>query len=207
MTNLPESDMSHIIAFLLVTLALGGLLALFGVHVPFPVGWIGAFGLIGWAVVARRRWDHQQMRDGGEPGAPERRVWQRLAGVSVLVGHLGVVLLNPQVDLHFGSGNWLAVDGWCLFFGSCIAAMLLRVDAAERDERDDRIDMNATRTAYLALIVQVLILLLWLAYAPRPLQSGLSSWVIANLLFGSLMVADLAGQCGRLIQYVRDRGA
>lgn len=191
--------------FCLSALLLGSALALFGVHVPFPVGWIGAFALIGWAVVVRRRWEWRRMQDGGDPGAPERRIWQRLAGTGVLVGHLAVVLLHPHIDLHFGSGNWLAVDGWCLFLGSCAAALVLRINRRERDERDDRIDARGTSTAYHALIVLVLILLLWLAYAPPPMRSALTPWIIANILIGSLFASQLAGQCARLIDYARDR--
>jgi hypothetical protein len=197
--------MTKILGFLIAALGLGAGLALFGVHVPLPVGSIGAGLLIAWAVLVRRRWDRQRAVDGGDPGAPERRVWQRLAGTSAIVGHLAVILLNPQVDLHFGSGNWLAIDGWCLFVGSYASAFVLRVNRRERDERDDQIDARATRMAYYALITLVVVLLMYLAYATRPMQAGLSKWVIANILFGFIFVSQIAGQVTQLIGYSRDR--
>lgn len=197
--------MAGIFGFLIATLGLGAGLALFGVHIPFPVGWIGAGALVIWAVIMRRRWDHRRAQDGGDPGAPERRVWQRLAGTAAIVGHLIVVLLNPQVDLHFGSGNWLAIDAWCLFAGSYISAFVLRIDRRERDERDDQIDARATRAAYIALIVLVTLLLMWLAYATRPMQAGLTKWIIANILFGFIFASQVVGQVTQLIGYSRDR--
>lgn len=198
--------MIRIFSFLIAALVLGAALALFGVHVWVPVGWIRAGLLVAWAIVARRRWDRQRALDGGDPGAPERRVWQRLAGTSAIVGHLAVILLNPQVDLHFGNGNWLAVDGWCLFLGSYISAFVLRVDRRERDERDDQIDARGTRIAYYALITLIVILLMYLAYATRPMQAGLTKWVIANILFGFIFASQIAGQVTQLIGYSRDRG-
>ena len=197
--------MLKIAGFLLISLAFGAVLASAGMVSHVPMGWVGAAALVAWAVLARRRWEGLKAADGSDPGAPERMVWQRLAGTGMIVAHLATVLLNPRVDLHVGQGNYLALDNWTLIVGVMVSAFVFRADRHERDERDDRIDARGTRWGYGALIGLLVILLLYMGFAPRPLQTALTHWVLANLLIALILASFVVRQCVQLSGYTRDR--
>ncbi len=194
-----------ITGFLLTSLAVGALLALAGMVVHVPLGGLGAAALVAWAILARRRWERLKASDGSDPGAPERMVWQRLAGTAMVLAHLTTTLLNPAVDLHLGQGNYLAIDNWTLILGTLISAFVFRADRHERDERDDRIDARGTRWGYGVLIALLVALLLYMGFAPRTWQTALTHWLLANALIAVIMASFVARQCVQLIGYIRDR--
>lgn len=197
--------MLKIAGFLLISLAFGAVLAWAGMISHFPLGGLGAAALVAWAILARRRWEGLKAADGSDPGAPERMVWQRLAGTAMISAHLATVLLNPHIDLHVGQGNYLALDNWTLIVGVMVSAFVFRADRHERDERDDRIDARGTRWGYGILIALLVVLLLYMGFAPRPWQSALTHWILANALIALILVSFVARQCVQLSGYAQDR--
>lgn len=193
-----------VIGFLLATISVGAGIAFVGVETSCAVGGVGALALIGWALLARRRWQVLRERDGSEPGAPERVVWHRFAGHSLVFGHMAFGFFNPQYDLHVGSGNYLAVDNWTLILGVVISAMLFRADSQERDERDDRIDAFATRWGYRSLIGLLVILLTFIGFLPSDLQLTFTHFVVGNLMVGVIILSLIVRQAVQLFQYARD---
>ena len=193
-----------VIGFLLAAISVGAGIAFVGVETSCAVGGVGALALIGWALLARRRWQVLRERDGSEPGAPERVVWHRFAGHSLVFGHMAFGFFNPQYDLHVGSGNYLAVDNWTLILGVVISAMLFRADSQERDERDDRIDAFATRWGYRSLIGLLVILLTFIGFLPSDLQLTFTHFVVGNLMVGVIILSLIVRQAVQLFQYARD---
>jgi hypothetical protein len=193
-----------IVGFFVVMLALGATLAWLGIALDAPVGGLGAFALVGWAILARRRWQALHQRDGSEPGAPERMVWQRFAGCILIWGHMVFALLNPQYDLHLGSGNYLAIDNWTLILGVLASALLFRGDDHIRDERDDRIDAIATRWGYGSLIFFLLILLSFIGFQPGSDRGGINDFFLANLMMSLIILSAIVRQARQLFGYARD---
>ena len=193
-----------IFGFFVVTFIVGAGLASLSVALGSPVGAIGALALVGWAIFARRRWQALRELDGSEPGAPERVVWHRFAGCIVVWGHMMFGLLNPQYDLHVGSGNYLAIDNWTLIFGALISAWLFRGDGQERDERDDRIDAIATKWGYGSLIVLLLMTLSFIGFREGNNGPGLNDFFIANLLMSLIILSAVVRQGTQLFAYVRE---
>ena len=194
-----------VIGFLLTAIGVGAVIAWTGVGTGYAVGWIGALALIGWALLARRRWQALHERDGSEPGAPERVVWHRLAGYSLILGHMAFGYFNPQIDLHVGAGNYLAIDNWTLILGMLMSALLFRADSQERDERDDQISAFATLWGYRSLIGLLVILLIFIGFLPRELQSIFNHFVVGNLMVGTILLSLIARQAAQLFLYGRDR--
>lgn len=194
-----------IIGFFVVASVLGASLAWIGVVARAPVGGIGAVALVGWAILARQRWQKLLELNGSEPSAPERLVWHRFSGCLVIWGHMVFALLNPQYDLHVGSGNYLAIDNWTLIFGVLIGAALFRGDAKIRDERDDRIDAVATSWGYGSLIAVLLIALFYIGFRPDSDQAGIDDFFIANLMMSLIFLSAVVRQAVQLFGYARDR--
>jgi hypothetical protein len=203
MMSLGKSQLK-IATFFVVMLGLGIALAWLGTVLRAPVGALGALALVGWAVLARRRWQTLLELDGSEPGAPEQIVWQRFSGSTLIWGHMVFALFNPQYDLHVGSGNFLAIDNWTLILGLLISAALFRGDGHIRDERDDRIDAVATRWAYGSLIVILLILLVFIGFRPGSGRDGIDDFFLANLLMSLIIVSAIVRQAVQLLSYARD---
>jgi hypothetical protein len=199
-----EAGMAKVLGFVAAVLAFGAALAWTAIATGLSTGWVGAAALLGWAVLARRRWERLRATTGTDPCGPERIVWHRLAGTGVLLGHLATALLNPKVDLHLGSGNSLAVDSWTILAAMAVSAMVFRGDAADRDERDAAIDARGQRAGYTALILLLLGLLAWLGFAPRPYQSALTHWVIANLLVALIIASAVVMYAAKLLAYAPD---
>ncbi len=196
--------MARIILVLVGVLAFGAALALAAISWSVSTGWIGAAGLVGWAVLARRRWSRLNATTGEEPGAPERVLWHRLTGTGILLGHLTIALLNPSVDLHVGSGNTLAIDSWTILIAMIVSAALFHGDARERDERHRSIAARGVRSGYTALIVLLLILLFYLGFAPPDFRQPLTHWLLANLLSGLIVTSLLVMQFVQLLAYAPD---
>src|SRR5262245_33025141 len=102
------------LAFLLAGLAAGAALAVAGLTWQVPIGWIGALGLVGWALYARSRWLNLEDTTGLEPSAPERMLWLRLSGTALVLGQIATAIALVGNNLRVGYGNTLASDSWTL---------------------------------------------------------------------------------------------
>ena len=192
------------VAFLVIGLAAGALLAFASLSTGAPTGWIGGLALVAWAFIARRRWTRLETTNGLEPGAPERILWLRLAGASVILGHVVASILLVRDDLRLGNGNSLAIDSWTIVLALFIAALAFHRDRRERDERHDEIRAHGIRVGYAALMISVIVLALWLAYMPPPMRSALTHFVLANVLVALLWASYGAMLLVQLIDYARD---
>jgi len=192
------------IVFLAVGLVTGALLAIVSLASHVPTGWIGAGALIAWAVIARRRWTALETTNGLDPGAPERALWQRLAGTALILGHLTTAILLAGNDLRVGQGNTLAVDSWTLVAAQVIAALLFRRDSKEQDERHAGIAARGVRVGYATLIAVLIPIIAWLAFTPPGARVTLSHFVIANTLIALLLASYAALLFVQLVDYARD---
>lgn len=192
------------LTFLLSGLAVGALMAIAGIASRIPVGWIGAIGIVGWALYARRRWLALEDAIGLEPSPPERMVWMRLCGAALVLGHLATAIVLVGNNLRVGYGNTLAADSWVMVLGWQIAAFLFRRDRNERDERHDAIAARGYRAGYFASILLLLPLVAWLAFTPRPWRAFFTDFVIANVLIALLIAAYTVMQFVQLVAYARD---
>jgi hypothetical protein len=107
-------------------------------------------------------------------------------------------------DLRLGNDNTLAIDSWTIALGQLVATLLFRRDEKERDERHAAIASRGVRAGYTALIVFVIVLLGWLAYAPPPQRAALSHFVLANLLLVAAFVSYGVMLLRQLIDYAID---
>jgi hypothetical protein len=199
--------MMKVVGFLALSLAFGAALAWAAVQFAVSTGWIGAGALVGWALLARRRWERLRATTGAEPGGPERVVWHHFAGTGILMGHLLASLAMPGVDLHVGSGNTLAIDSWLVLFAMLASALVFRGDARDRDERDRVIAARGVGAGYAALIVLLVILLFFLGFAPPDVRAPLTHWILANALSGLIVASILVMQFVQLVGYAPDRRA
>lgn len=191
------------VAFLLTAMVAGAALAFGALSAHLPTGWVGALALIGWAAAMRWRWAQQEARDV-EPGAPERVLWLRLAGVALILGHLLAAILLVGDGLRLGSGNSLAVDSWTMIAGHQIAAFLFRGDVKMRDERHAPITALGVRVGYGTLIVIQIPLLAWMVVMPLALRTLLTHFVLANVLIACMCVSYVAMLLAQLFAYARD---
>jgi hypothetical protein len=192
------------IAFLLPCLAVGAGLALVSLAVGISTGWAGAAALVAWAFIARRRWLQLEATSGLEPGAPERILWLRTAGNALILGHVAASVLLVRDDLRLGHDNTLAIDSWTIALGQLAATLLFRRDEKERDERHAAIAARGVRAGYTVLIVCLVVLLGWLAYAPPPQRSTLSHFVLANLMLVLILASYGVMLLRQLIDYAID---
>jgi hypothetical protein len=192
------------VAFLLAGLAVGAALAVFSFAANVSTGWAGAIALAAWAFIARRRWQQIEATSGLEPGAPERILWLRTAGNALIVGHIVAAVLLVRDDLRLGNDNTLAIDSWTIALGQFAATLLFRRDEKERDERHAAIAARGVRAGYTALIVFLIVLLGWLAYAPPPQRSALTHFVLANMLLVLVFVSYGVMLLRQLLDYAID---
>lgn len=193
------------VVFLAVALAAGAALAAASLALDAPAGWVGAAALIGWALVARRRWTSLETHER-EPGAPERILWLRMAGVALILGHSASSLFLIGEDLRLGSGNTLAVDNWTLIAATPVAALLFRRDRGETDERHALIAAHGVRVGYASLAAALVPLALYMVFTHPADQP--SRFAIAQLLVELLLASYAAMLLAQLIAYTKDtRGA
>lgn len=193
--------------FLIAASTAGATLALASLAASMPTGWIGAAALIGWAMLARRRWAKLEATTGLEPGAPERVLWLRLAAAGLILGHLAAALALVGDDLHLGHGNSLAIDSWTMLAALPITAVIFRRDRSEQDERHVIIAARGVRVGYAALVAMLVVLLAYLAFTPADMRALLSDFVLANLLVALLLVSHVAALLSQLAAYARDTAA
>lgn len=192
------------LCFLAAGVVAGVLLAIASLVWHFPIGWIGALGLICWALYARRRWTRLENTTGLEPGAPERILWLRLGGTALILGHLVAAIALVGNNLRVGQGNSLATDSWTMVLGYVAAALLFRRDRDEKDERHEGISARGHRVGYSALVLLLLPLIAWLAFTPREWRVFFSDFVIANVLIALLLASYVALLFVQLLAYARD---
>jgi hypothetical protein len=193
--------MGRIFLFAALALVSGWALAAVSIAVVLPAGWVGALALVIWAVLARKKWEHARQTTGLEPGAPEQIIWLRTAGVGMLLGHLAFAVANPQIDLHLGRGNWLAIDSWTITLALLFAALLFRHDKRERDERHEKISALGVRMGYACCLLFLCLLVGFLAFAPAGVRAPLTHWILANLLIALLLASYLVLLVAQLIVY------
>lgn len=192
------------VAFLVIGLLAGVLLAVDSLQAGAPTGWIGAVALVAWAFVARQRWRRIETTSGLEPGAPERILWLRSAGNSLILGHVVASIMLAGDELRLGNDNSLAIDSWTMVLAQFIAALAFRGDGRERDERHNEIRAHGVRAGYATLVASIVALLAWLAFTPPEMRSALSQFVLANTLVVLLLVSYGAMLLVQLIDYARD---
>ncbi|MEO8314624.1 MAG: hypothetical protein ABI645_07490 [Pseudomonadota bacterium] len=190
--------------FLAAGLAAGVLLALASFTWHLSIGWIGAIGLVGWALYARRRWTMLESTTGLGPSPPERMLWLRLSGTALILGHLVAAIMLVGNNLRVGYGNSLAADSWTMAVGYMLAALLFRRDSNQSDERHQAIESYGHRIGYGASIVLLLPLIAWLAFTPRHWRVFFSDFVIANVLIALLLASYVALLFVQLVGYARD---
>jgi hypothetical protein len=194
--------MLKILAVLFAFLALGATLAAGWNPLPLRPGWVGGAVLIGAALWARRHWQ-AAARTGRDPAAAERRTWLYMSGTALICGFVSVVLMLPGSEVHTGTGSTGGYDSWTML-GCAIAAWWIARDPhGARDERDRAIDEAAQRAGYNSLVALLLVFLLALGFAPKPVMARFTHWLIANTLLDLIMLACLVQFVAQLTAYWR----
>jgi hypothetical protein len=192
------------LSYLMSGLAAGALLAISSLRWNLSIGWIGAIGLVGWALYARRHWTVLEGTTGLEPGPPERMLWLRLSGTALILGHMVAAIVLVGNNLRVGYGNNLAADSWTMCVGYMVAATLFRRDRNQSDERHQTIEARGHRFGYATVIALLVPLIAWLAFTPRLWRSFLTDFVIANVLIALLLASYVALLFVQLVGYARD---
>lgn len=193
--------------FVAVAAVAGAALATLSVRLHVPTGWIGGLALIIWAVRSRRKWARARTQTGLEPSGPEQVLRLRAGGTALLLGHLLATLAHPELDLHVGQGNSLAIDSWTMIAALLIAGLLFRQDATVRDERDDAITARGTKFGYLSLIGMLILLLSLLGFLPTQILEGLNYFTLANILVAIILLSITVKYTIQLIGYSQDTEA
>jgi len=185
------------------------LLGFFGVGAALAGGWnplairagyVGGALLVTAAISARWYWRSMQAK-GDYPGAAERHAWLCMSGTALVCGFVGVVLMTPGSEIHRSTGDTGGFDSWIMLAGALIAWGLLYDHHAVQDERDRAIDARAQKVGYAALVILLLIFLFALGFAPKPVMSRFSHWLIANTILLLIMLAALVQYAAQLIGY------
>ena len=189
-------------AAVLLSLALGALLAWASHATGLALGWVGALLMIALAVLVRRRW---RVLADLAPGTPERRLWVCLVGASVVAAHLAVlmVMIGPAMQMHTPAMHTLGIDSWTLVAGAAIAYLLVRDAEPRLDERDRLIAHEARRFAWWFEFVLLTALILLLGFGERGWAAELSHAAIAHLLILALTLTMVAECAYGLRAYLR----
>ena len=187
--------------------AIGVLLALASLQLDFPTGWIGALALAAWVAFAWRRWATLEKTTGLEPGAPERIVRFYAVGTALLFGHLVATLAYPDIDIHAGNGNYLAIDSWTMIAAMIAVSFVVSKVGDIRDERDEAIKTRGTRVGFLSLIAGLVVFSLALAFLPPIEGKSLTLFMAGNIQI-AIVVASLLIKYGvQLLEYAKDTNA
>ncbi|GHA93680.1 hypothetical protein GCM10009069_15960 [Algimonas arctica] len=193
--------------FVAVAAVAGTALAILSVRLHVPTGWIGGLALIVWAVRSRKKWARAQTQTGLEPSGPEQVLRLRTVGTALLLGHLLATLAHPELDLHVGQGNSLAIDSWTMVAALLIAGFLFRQGSTVRDERDDSITARGTKVGYLSLIGMLILLLSLLGFLPMHILVELNYFTLANILVAIILLSITFKYTIQLIGYAQDTEA
>jgi len=195
------------VLFIPCAIAFGCGLAVVSIYTVLPVGWIGGLGLIGWTLVSRRRWAKLQATTGLEPGGPERKVRFNAVGIALLFGHSVIGYAFPEIDLHVGNGNFLAIDSWTMIVAMFIASFIFQQDKKIQDERDVSITARGTKAGYLTLITLLVVSSLALGVLPPRYIPTLSYFVLGNIQITVILASLLVKFSVQLIEYAKDTDA
>jgi hypothetical protein len=196
--------MASIIAICFGFMALGAAMAIQGVPWPIRPGYIGAALIVGAAWLGKRHWQKRRLTVGDDPSASERITWLKMGGTALICGFVLVVLSTPGSEVHRTTGDTGGFDTWIMLGGAAIAWFIVRESNSALDERDHAFDATAQKVGYTALTVLLLIFLLALGFAPKPMMKRFTHWLIANSLLTLIMLAALAQYVAQLICYWRD---
>ncbi|MEO9970101.1 MAG: hypothetical protein ABJG15_09820 [Hyphomonadaceae bacterium] len=110
----------------------------------------------------------------------------------------------PEIDLHVGKGNFLAIDSWTMIAAMLVASLLSRQGKNIQDERDVAIKARGTKAGYLALISILVIFSLALAILPPKYIPTFSYFVIGNIQITVILASLLVKFSIQLIEYTKD---
>jgi len=197
--NMPKSVFSLIFFGFL-----GCGLALISIYMTLPVGWVGALGLIGWTLTVRWHWAKTAKLTGLEPSVPEQILRFHAVGIALLFGHSLTCYAFPEMDIHFGQGNYLAIDSWTMIAGMLVAKLIICPNRVIHDERDGIITAYGTKFGYLALIIFVVFFSVFLTILPPRYVPSLSYFVLANIQITIILASLLVKYITQLIAYAKD---
>lgn len=195
--------MTRILLLLTIPVGVGATLAASAAAFDVSTGWIGAVGLIGYSVHARRRWRSDE-RELSEPGPWTQALWIRCAGFALLLGHLATGLALVGDSLRMGGGNSLAIDSWLMVAAAFSTELIFRRKRRVSDERDEAIAGKGVAAGYLTSVALTGLFALSLVLIPSSLRDALSHFVIANLLVEMILISYLAQLVVRLREYQKD---
>jgi len=186
---------------------IGFLLALASLRLNFPTGWIGALALVTWTVWAWRRWAKLEKTTGLEPGAPERNVRFFAVGTALLFGHLVATLAYPDIDIHVGNGNYLAIDSWTMMAAMIGVSFVVSKAGSSRDERDETIIARGTKAGFVSLIAGLVVFSFVMGFLPLIQGKSLTLFIAANIQIAIVVASLLIKYVVQLIEYARDTDA
>jgi len=192
------------LTFLIIASSFGAVLALVSIFANFPTGWIGRLLLIACTVFARRKWSRLEDTTGLEPGPPERILRFYGSATAMLLGHMIVGLVHPDIDLHVGNGNSLAIDSWTMISAMILAGFLFRQDGKIKDERDAAISAKGTKIGYTTLIFELIILSFVLGFLPTRLMDSVTYFDLGNILIAGILLSILVKYASQLLSYDKD---
>ena len=195
------------ISFLILAMIFGTALTLFSIYTNLPTGWIGGIFIIGWTLVTRRRWLKLQKTTGLEPGGPERSLRLYAVGTALLFGHSITAYAFPNIDLHVGSGNSLAIDSWTMIAAFILSTFIIRKDSKIRDERDAAIKAQGSKAGYVSLITILITFSFALGFLPPSVVENYSYFTIANFQITIVLASLLIKYAGELLAYAQDTKA
>jgi len=199
--------MPRSIVSLLVASVAGFMLALASLQLNFPTGWIGALGLAGWTVLSWRRWAVLEETTGLEPGAPERTVRFYAVGTALLLGHQIATLTFPNIDIHVGNGNYLAIDSWTMMAAMIALSFAVSKSGSIRDERDEKIIARGTKAGFLSLIAGLVVFSFVLGFLPPIQGKSLSLFMAGNIQIAIIVASLLIKYSVQLVEYAKDTAA
>lgn len=192
------------LTFLIIAASFGAILALVSIYASFPTGWLGGLLLITCTVFARRKWARQEDTTGLEPGPPERILRFYGAATAMLFGHMIAGLVHPDIDLHVGNGNSLAIDSWIMIAAMIVAGFLFRQDGKVKDERDAVISARGTKFGYAVLIAELIALSMVLGFLPPRLMDSITYFDLGNILIAGILFSVLMKYANQLMGYAKD---
>ncbi len=188
-------------------LVFGLLLALLSLELNFPTGWIGALALVAWTAWSWRRWAELEKTTGLEPGAPERNVRFYAVGTALLFGHLIATLAYPDIDLHVGHGNYLAIDSWTMLAAMIGVSFVVSKAGTIRDERDETIIARGTKAGFVSLIAGLVVFSFIMGFLPPVQGKSLTLFMAGNIQIAIVVASLLIKYAVQLIEYAKDTNA